>query len=81
MIFGRTDLRIGLSKAKFGAESDFEVRLGVAPPKPAENAEKLISETDFVFRFFFASSKNRKLQIVRNVRCRSFTLIGAILRG
>ena len=31
--FGRTDLRKGISVAKFDAESDFEVRLAVAPPK------------------------------------------------
>ena len=42
MIFGHTDLRIGLSKAKFDAESDFEVRLAVAPQKPDQNREKLI---------------------------------------
>ena len=33
-IFGRTDLRKSLSIAKFDEESDFEVRLAVAPQKP-----------------------------------------------
>ena len=33
MIFGRTDLRIGVSGGKFDAESDFEVCLAVAPQK------------------------------------------------
>ena len=33
-IFGRTDLRISVSRAKVDAESDFEVRLAVAPQKP-----------------------------------------------
>ena len=42
MIFGRTDLRKGESGAKFDAESDFEVRLAVAPQKPGRNNEKLI---------------------------------------
>ena len=42
MIFGRTDLRIGLSGAKFDAESDFEVRLAVAPQKHCKNNKKLI---------------------------------------
>ena len=42
MIFGRTDLRKGVSGAKFDAESDFEVRLVVAPQKPIQNYEKLI---------------------------------------
>ena len=42
MIFGRTDLRIGLSGAKFREQSDFEVRLAVAPQKPSKNNKKLI---------------------------------------
>ena len=41
-IFGRTDLRISVSRAKFDAESDFEVRLAVALQKPDQNNEKLI---------------------------------------
>ena len=41
-IFGRTDLRISVSRAKFDAESDFEVRLAVARQKPDQNNEKLI---------------------------------------
>ena len=41
MILGRTDLRIGVSGAKFDPEADFEVRLPPAPPKPRENIEKL----------------------------------------
>ena len=55
MIFGRTDLRKGVSGAKFDAESDFEVRLAVAPPKSMKNDEKPISDTEknsiFVFVF------------------------------
>ena len=39
---GGTDLRTGASGAKFDAETDFEVRLGVAPQKPSRNSEKLI---------------------------------------
>ena len=42
MKFGRTDLRRGVSGAKFDAESDFEVRLAVALQKPGQNCEKLI---------------------------------------
>ena len=80
-IFNRTDLRKGVSGAKFDAESDFEVRLAVAPPKSAENDEKLISETKFFSDFFFSASKNRKLQIVQNARCRSFAPIGAEFEG
>ena len=51
MIFGRTDLRIGVSGAKFDAESDFEVRLAVAPQKPGQNSEKLIFRSEN-FDFF-----------------------------
>ena len=42
MIFGRTDLRIGLSEAKFDAEADFEVRSAIAPQKRDQIGEKLI---------------------------------------
>ena len=38
MIFGRTDLRRGVSGAKFEWQADFEVRLAVAPQKPNENS-------------------------------------------
>ena len=39
-IFGRTDLRKGVSEAKFDAEADFDVKKCLAPPKSAENREK-----------------------------------------
>ena len=41
MNFGRTDLRIGVSKTKFDEQADFEVRLAVAPQKPNQNTKKL----------------------------------------
>ena len=64
MIFGRTDLRTGVSEAKFDARADFEVRLPPARPKPPENTDKLREifekKIEFVstlfFRFFFAES-------------------------
>ena len=40
-IFGRTDLRKGASEAKFDVEADFDVKNSLAPPKSAENHEKL----------------------------------------
>ena len=46
-ILGRTDLRIGVSWAKFDAEADFEVRLPLAPPKPCWNCEKGVFQADF----------------------------------
>ena len=48
MIPGRTDLRIGISGAKFDTEADFEVHLRLAPPNLAKNK---ISDQNF-------SSKN-----------------------
>ena len=38
-MLGRTNLRIGVSGAKFDAEADFEFRLPLAPPKPCQNYE------------------------------------------
>ena len=53
MIFGRTDLRKGESGAKFGAESDFDVRFAVAPQKPDQKREKLIFRFEnFADNFF-----------------------------
>ena len=39
-ILGRTDLKIGASKAKNCEEFDFEVRLPVDPPKLAQKGKK-----------------------------------------
>ena len=66
MIFGRTDLRKAVSGAKFDAESDFEVRLAVAPRKPCQNRKKLLKISIFfenlLFQFFviFSASKGRR---------------------
>ena len=38
--FGRTDLRISLSRAKFDVEADFDVRSAVDRPKPRQNSKK-----------------------------------------
>ena len=46
MIFGRTELIIGLSKAKNGQESFAEVHLSVSRQNPDENREKQISESE-----------------------------------
>ena len=40
MVFGRTDLRNGVSAAKFDGQADFDVKKCLAPPKSAENHEK-----------------------------------------
>ena len=51
--FGRTDLRKSVSRAKFDAESDFEVRLAVALQKPDQNNEKLILGSKIFVDFFW----------------------------
>ena len=52
MIFGHTDFRKGVSGAKFDAESDFDVRLAVAPQKPNQNSEKIIYRSEKFADFF-----------------------------
>ena len=60
MIFGRTDLRTGVSGAKFDAESDFEVRLAVARQKPDQNHEKLNFRSENFADFFFRRRKMKR---------------------
>ena len=57
IIFGRTDLRKGVSRAKFDAESDFEVHLAAAPQKPCQNSEKTIFRPEKFADFFFRCRK------------------------
>ena len=54
-IFGRTDLRIGQSEAKFDAETDSEVRSVVAPQKPGQIDEKLNFRSKKISDFFFVN--------------------------
>ncbi len=56
-IFGRTDLRISPSKAKFDVEAHGEVCLPVRRPKPRENSEKLFLIRKFRQFFFFGVEK------------------------
>ena len=79
-IFGRTDLRKGVSEAKFDVEADFDVKKSLAPPKAAENHETPKTNRKKKFKKKFSASKNRKLQIVRNAFCRSFAAIRAKYR-
>ena len=52
-IFGRTDLRKGVSEAKFDAEADFDVKKCLAPPKSPENHEnRKKSRTNFRKQIF-----------------------------
>ncbi len=60
-IFGRTDLRIGVSGAKFDAESDFEVRLAIAPQKPGQIDEKhSFRSNNFVEKKFWCRKMKRR---------------------
>ena len=57
-MFGRTDLRIGASKAKKCEEVDFEVRKPPNPPKLAKERKKLRPRLKiFVDIFVFVSQK------------------------
>ena len=64
MNFGRTEVIIGASKAKFCRESFGEVRFCVAPQKPGKNREKLVFETKEMSNEKFLVSKNQMLGIV-----------------
>ena len=66
MIFSRTDLRIGLSRAKNCKESDCDVHFCVAPPKPAEKAEKRKKLTEKITIFFFDVEK---LNVGNRLKC------------
>ena len=52
-IFGRTDLRKGVSEAKLDAEADFDVKKSLAPPKSVENLEKPKKNPKKKIDFFF----------------------------
>ena len=80
-ILGRTDLRKGVSEAKFDVEADFDVEKSKIGPKSAENHEKPGKFCEKFSEKKFLASKNRKLQIVRSAFSRSFAAIGAKFEG
>lgn len=57
MIFGRADLRKGVSGAKFDAKSDFEVHFAVVPQKLHKNCEKLIFQAKLLLTIFLGCQK------------------------
>ena len=81
MIFGRTDLRIGGSRAKFDVEVDGKVHLAVAPPKPNEINEKLIFRSKNFVEANFPTSKNETLGIVLNAFWQSLAGVWAMFEG
>ena len=64
MIFGRTDLRISLSGAKFDAEADFDVRFAAAPPNPRQISEKQNFRSEIFTEKIFLAPKNKTSEIV-----------------
>ena len=65
--FGRTDLWISPSRAKFGEESDFEVRSAVAPQKPRQISEKRMFQSG-IFGFEKQNVRNRLKRVLAKVR-------------
>ena len=57
MVFCRTNLRRGLSGAKFDARFEFEVHLAVAPQKPGQTCEKLNFSARKIRKLFFRHQK------------------------
>ena len=43
---GHTEVIIGVSEAKLHEETDFDIQKSLAPQKPGQKREKLISETE-----------------------------------
>ena len=60
-IFDRTDLRKGVSEAKFDVEADFDVKKSLAPPKSTENHEKTKKNSENVSGFIFFGVKKSKV--------------------
>ena len=73
-ISGRTDLRKGVSEAKFDGQADFDVKKSPAPPKSAENHEKpktnreKNSKNIFFFDFVFDSESFETRFVLATIR-------------
>ncbi len=80
-IFSRTELRIGVSKAKNCEEIFFEVHFYVAPGKQTKNSETQIFESEKIRKKKCSTSKNELSGIVRNVPGQSFTAVRALFGG
>ena len=64
MIFGRTEIRISLSGAKFDAEADFDVRFAATRPNPRQISEKQNFRSEIFANNFLLASKNKTSEIV-----------------
>ena len=58
--FGRTDLRISLSRAKFDVEADFDVRSAVDRPKPRQISKNENCDPKISPNFFFQRQRTRR---------------------
>ena len=58
MIFGRSDLRIGFSRAKFDGAPDFEARLAFAVQKHIQFMKKKVFRTNVLPQFAFNVEKS-----------------------
>ena len=76
--FGRTDLRISLSRAKFDVEADFDVRSAVDRRKPRQISEKRKLWSENFAEIFFSASNDETCRIVRNAFWQSFAPIRAM---
>ena len=66
-IFGRTDLRISLSGAKFDEEADFDVRSAVGPPKPHQIDENLTFRSEnFAEKKCFGVEKSKVANLLKS---------------
>ena len=63
-VFGRTDLRISLSKAKFDPEADFDVRFAVARQNPHQISKKRNFRSEIFAEKKIFASKNQTSEIV-----------------
>ena len=64
MVFGRRDLRISVSEAKFDGEADFEVRSAVAPQKTRQISKNRNFRSEFFAEKKFSVLKNETSGIV-----------------
>ena len=74
-IFGRTDLRISLSKAKIEPEADFDVRFAVARQNPGQISKKRKFRPEIFAKKFFRRRKTKRPESFETrfgkVSCRS----------
>ena len=63
-MFGRTDLRISLSGAKFDANEDFDVRSAMAPPKLRQISEKTNFRSKIFTKKQFRRRKTKRPKLI-----------------